>query len=326
MAFVLVKNSGSSYCHQPDAATARKLQSWTFPAYRHLLDLSPSVRHPTRGDRRPVRPVVFASFSKDHQPTGLLVGCVPNGPTPKEIEIANEAELLSVYVAPRFRHQGVAAWLVQHLEQWVCTAGFRQVTATYMTNSEESVFFEKLLASGFWSPPELRMRVYKGGLEQFMSTPWYMKYHPKHFAFTPWFDMNPREIDELEHSAQAITWVPSDLVPWSYDLATADGATSLGIYFKGSIVGWIITHRLGNDMLRLTCGFIRADLGRIGRILPALSATLERAAVSGIRRVMFAVAVDHPEMMRFADRWMKPWLSDCAETKRSVKDLPEKIC
>jgi GNAT superfamily N-acetyltransferase len=320
---VLVKNTFSGYCRQPDAAELRRLRSWTFPAYRHLLDLSPSVRHPGRGDRRPIRPAVFASFTEDHQPTGLLLGCVPNGPTPREIEIANEPELLSIYVAPMFRRQGIASLLLQCLETWTRKAGFRQLTTTYMTNGVETTYLENLLANHLWSTPDLRMRVYKGTLEQFMLAPWYMKYHPKHFEFVPWFDIDPKHIEDLERSRESTTWIPSDLTPWSYDLAAADGATSLGIYFKGAIVGWIITHRVSDDTLRLTCGFIRADLGRLGRILPALSATLQRACNNGFRHLMFGVAVHHPEMMRFADRWMKPWLSVCAETRGCVKNLPE---
>jgi GNAT superfamily N-acetyltransferase len=320
MGLVLVKNSFPGYCRQLDEATARSLEGWTFPAYRHLLDLRPSVRHPSHGDRRPIRPVVFASFTQDHRPTGLLLGCLPNGPSPHEIEIPNEAELLSIYVAPAFRCHGVAAELLQDLEDWMRAAYVPQLTATYMTNGE-TVFLERLLASRQWLTPEMRMRVYRGTLDEFMSTPWYMKYHPKHFDFIPWFDIDSKQIADLERSPESRTWIPSDLTPWTYDLATADRATSLGIYFKGAIVGWVITHRLGSDTLRVTCGFIRPDLGRLGRVLPALSVTLQQAGDTGIRRVMFAVAIHHPEMMRFADRWIKPWLSQCAETRHSMKNL-----
>lgn len=300
-------------------ATMSPLRSWTFPAYQHLLSLTPTVRRPDRGDRRPIQPIAFVSFATGDTPTGLVLGCVPSGPSPAELDISNDPELLSVFVIPDFQKRGIGRRLVGELETKVKESGYQQLSAIYMTGSPGAETLERLLISRLWSPPELRMRIYKGDLKEFMSAPWYSNSSPPGFQFFCWREVKPSELRRLKISQLNTGWIPSSLTPWSYDIESSDAYCSLGIRFHGDIVGWILTHRLPGDTLRITCAFIRGDLGRLGRSLPALSESLRRALSSGFKRIVFAVSIDNPHVIRFAERRFKPWLSECAETRGCSK-------
>src|SRR5215472_3154361 len=83
-----------------------QFRSWTFPAYRHLLSLNPGFRHPERGDRRPILPLASTSYDGSGNSTGLVLGCLPAGTQRPGTDLANEPELLSIYVTPEARHQG----------------------------------------------------------------------------------------------------------------------------------------------------------------------------------------------------------------------------
>jgi GNAT superfamily N-acetyltransferase len=301
-------------CHKLDPAQDLHLDAWTFPAYRHLLDLQPSVRR-IGGDRRPVQPLAFVAYD-GKQPQGLVMGCVPaaaNGPVP---DMPNDPELLSVFVAPAARHQGVGAQLVQALEDAIAASQFPRITAVYMTGNAEISFLEKLLKRRAWSPPEARMHVLKCSLEQARTMPWYGKYKlGKGFELFPWAELSSEAMDRLKASHRATDWIAADLKPWEYDTQMLEPSASLGIRFMDEIVGWVISHRISNDTVRFTCAFIRRDLARQGRILPAFSEACERARQAGFTRMMFATPAHHPEMSRFTERWCAPWASSWTETR-----------
>jgi len=310
----------TEYC-ELNAVEAERCRPLTFPAYRHLLDLRPGVRHPDRGDRRAIQPLGFAAV-EGGKPQGLVLGCVPFGSPDPSLELANDPELLSVYVAPAARRQGIAGALLQRLEEAVAAAGFRRLSTVYMTGPSEIESLERILQRRQWSPPQPRMLILKGTLQEIVAAPWYGKYQRRdHFEFFPWSELSAEDLERLRTSHQETGWIAKDLVPWHYDTATLEPGSSIGIRLAGEVVGWVINHRLGDDTVRFTCSFIRRDLARRARILPAYSESIRRAHEADLRRLMFSVPMHHPAMVGFALRWCAPWLSFQGETRGSAKEL-----
>jgi len=294
---------------------------WTFPAYRHLLNLNPGFRHPERGDRRPILPLASTSYDGFGKPTGLVLGCLPVGPQHPESDLPNEPELLSIYVTPEARHQGHGTVLIRHLEHRVRTAGSSRLSTVYMTRAGETDSLEHVLRRCNWSIPETRSCVYKGTLHQMQSMPWYVTTMPRHFDICRWVDVSREEISRLRESQMATGWIMPSLVPWYYEGGAIDPTSSVGILYRNEIVGWILNHKIGDNVLRFTCAFVRRDLARLGRLMPALSESVRRAIDVGFHRITFAVSAENSPMIRFAERWMRPWLSFSAETRSAFKDL-----
>jgi GNAT superfamily N-acetyltransferase len=304
-----------------DTETAAQVQSWTFPAYRHLLGQRQGVRYPRRGDRRPIAPLAMVATAAGI-PAGLVLGCVPDRTAPLRSEMPNEPELLSIYVKPAMRNRGIAGALVAELELAVGRAGFSRLSAVYMTGGADTQFVERLFARRLWSPPQVRMRVFKSTLEQAMKTPWYQRYElGAGLELVAWPDIGPAHLERLKASHQATNWIAPDLVPWAYDFKDLDRASSIGILRDGELVGWVINHRMTDETVRFTCAFIRRDLSRRARILPAVSESVRRAREAGYRYLMFTVPADHREMSSFADRWCAPWSSFHGRTVGVARDL-----
>jgi GNAT superfamily N-acetyltransferase len=307
-------------CSPLQPQQAERFRMWTFPRYRHLLDLRPSTRQAE--DRRPIQPISLLAFENE-QPVGLLLGCVPRNEKVPDLDMPNEPEVLSITVAQSRRHQGVASLLVEKFEQAVTAASFSRVRIVYMTGPPEIEFVERLLARRGWSAPKMRMLVLKGPIENFKRAPWYERYsRAEGLEFFPWVQITREDMARLKASHQATHWIANDLVPWFYTMESLEPSSSIGLRYQGEIVGWVINHRIGDDLVRFTCSFIRQDLARRARLLPAYSESMRHAAEAGYRRLMFTVPAHHPAMLNFAERWCAPWSAFIGESRDSFKDLP----
>jgi ribosomal protein S18 acetylase RimI-like enzyme len=302
-------------CRVLDPAGAERFQAWTFPAYRHLLDLRPGTRFQV-ADPRPIRPLALLG-TQDGEPAGLVLGCVPAGTG--ESALPDDPELLSVYVAPRARCQGMGRLLVGEMESAIAGAGFARAETVYMTGGPGIGFFESVLAHRGWSPPAVRMFVFKGMIRQLQCSPWFGRFElGRGFELFPWSTLGAGGMAALQESHARTGWIAEDLRPW---LHSALDASSLGVRYRGEVVGWVLNHRLGDETIRFTCSFMRRDLSRRARILPAWYESVRRAAEAGYRRLTFTVPARHREMAASALRWGAPWLTFRGETRGSSKEL-----
>ena len=297
-----------------------RVRTWTFPAFRHLLELKPTVRFLELGDKRPIQPLALVA-TENAEPKGMIVGCLPTKTPDVVIEGPNGPEVLSLYVAPSCRHRSIGTALLGELEKCVAGARHSQVSAVYMTGRPETEYLERILQRRNWTPPELRMSILKGTLEEFQSTPWYGRYRSTGLEFFPWAELDEGALEALKESQSATGWIAADLCPWEYKTVDLDVASSIGIRYKGEIVGWILNHRLSEGVIRFTCSFVRQDLARKAKFVPALSESIRRARNAGYTRFMFAVPGHHRAMHDFACRWCAPWLSFQGETRYTSKTI-----
>jgi GNAT superfamily N-acetyltransferase len=303
------------HCSRLDPADAERFRAWTFPAYRHLLDLRPGGRFQAR-DPRPIRPIALVG-TRNGEPAGLILGCVPDlagaGGLP------DDPELLSVYVAPEARRHGMGRVLVGEMEAAIAAHGFARAEAVYMTGGPGIPFFESVLARRGWSPPAVRMFVFKGTIQQLQCSPWFGRFElARGFELFPWSALQASDVAALQESHRRTGWIAEDLQPW---LHSALDASSLGVRYRGEVVGWVLNHRLDDETIRFTCSFMRRDLARRARIMPAWYESIRRAAEAGYRRLTFTVPARHQEMAASVLRWGAPWLTFRGETRGSSKDL-----
>jgi GNAT superfamily N-acetyltransferase len=291
------------------------LATMTFPAYRHLLALDPASRHPDQGDLRLVQPLGVLAM-RDGNPAGLVLGEVPIGDQ-------GAPEMLSLYTEQEARNQGVGTALVEAFERAVRERGFRRVTAVYMTGKETVGALERVLQKRGWSPPETRTLTLRFTPDEAAGTPWFGRLSlpsPEYEIFS-WKELRPEERVELERSQAERSWIASGLEPWRHDAHGFDAASSVGLRYRGSVVGWVINHRIAPDAVRFTCSFMRRDLGRRGRILPLYSESIRRLREDGCRMCTFVTPTEYRSMIEFIKRRCAPWAGLSAETRGSSKLL-----
>jgi hypothetical protein len=286
----------------------------TYPALRHLLALEPTVRFPAEGDRRRIQPLAVGA-SEQAAPVGLALGCLPLGD-------GDAPELLSFYQRPERQTPLAADGLMALFEDAVCDAGFRSLGFVYTSGTREAEALEELLARRGWSPPETRMVTLRFTLEQLKSTPWFERYRRRTgFGFVPWIEIGEAEVAALRASHEESGWIAEDLVPWGFDQQRLDAASSIAIRLGGEIVGWVLNHRIDERTIRFTCSFLRRDLSRRARIVPAYSESIARAEAAGYERGLFTVPKHHTEMVAFVERWCAPWFGFVGETRGVAKAL-----
>ena len=308
-----------------------EFRQMTFPIYRQLLDLTPTTRHPEQGDQRWVKAMAIGAW-KDGEPSGLILVELPleDGPAPGILSLGDadpderSAQLLSVYVKPSDRFQGIASALFGELENRVRELGFANLRAVYTTGKPSIAHLERIFGRYGWSSPSARslsvrftpetvlnsellaakrLRVLKRGLEIF-----------------PWSELLPQEEEMLRRSQQESPWIAPLLTPWRFDRNGFDPA-SVGARYRGQVVGWLIVHRAAFDVVRIACAYMRGDLSRHGRILALLSQTLEGLRESPCRFCSFVTPISYPLMVEFIRRRMAPVSDFVGETRESYKVL-----
>jgi GNAT superfamily N-acetyltransferase len=286
---------------------------FTFPAFRHLLTGEPA-RQNLRERSEVVRPLTVAAFA-GQLPAGLALVAVPFEPT-------GDPELLSLFVAAEARSQGVGTHLVALVEEVLGELGCERVRVVYMTGRPGIDALERVLARRGWERPSFRMASVRLSWDTFRHAPWLDRYRGiPGYETLPWASVGEAERSAARRRHEATPWINQRLAFWVYDSDGFEPATSLGIRYKGELVGWVITHRHDDETLRLTCTFIRDDLARVGLALPAVAQAFHLMPTAGYRKGMFTTPRDLPRMLEFLGKWVAPWADFVGETRGSGKAL-----
>ncbi len=304
-----------------DAAAADACATMTYPVYRHLLRLQPAPRHPEQGDDRRVQPIGSVARSGG-EPVALALAELPLDPD--DSGAAKSPEVLSLFVRPERRNQGLATALLERLEEDVRGRGFPELKAVYMGGRPANAALARVLAKRGWSPPAVRTVTLRFTPEGARSTPWFGRgrLSPGEEIF-PWTDLTTAERDQLRQSQAEAPWIPVGLEPWRHDHHAFDPVSSVGLRREGRVVGWVINHRVSEGTVRFTCSFMRKDLGRRGRILPLYTAALLRLQESGCADCLFVTPVEFPNMVNFVRDRCAPWTGTLTETYGVSKRLAE---
>jgi GNAT superfamily N-acetyltransferase len=135
---------------------------------------------------------------------------------------------------------------------------------------------------------------------------------PAGYEVFPWSELAAAERREVIERQQRAEWFPPALSPFQME-ERLEPALSLGLRHAGRVVGWLIAHRVGDDLVQCTSLFVEAGHRRAGRGVALLAAGVERFLASGIPRAIFMVDVANPAMLRFFERRLRPHLAAEAE-------------
>ena len=249
--------------------------------------------------------------------TGLAVAEVPVEPGD------GEPELLSVFVAPDHRGRGVATALVAAVEEALRARGAAAIEAVYMTGKPSISAVERIFEKRGWDAPTPRTVSVRFTMAEALSTPWYgrMGLLPAGAEIFSWKDLTAAERAWLQESNARAPWIAASLQPWRHDRLGFDPISSVGLRYRGEVVGWVINHQIDARTVRFTCSFMRKDLSRRARIVPLYSEAIRRLSETGCEICTLVTPTVYPGMLEFIRRHCAPYASFTGETRGTRKTL-----
>lgn len=299
---------------------AGAVRHMTFPAYRHLLSLGENVRHPHDGDTRRVQPLGTVAML-DHRPIGLALA---ERPVDTGEASAHESALLSLYVEASMRGRGVGTALVAALEDVMTGPLPTRLEAVYMTGKADVSAIERVFAKRGWQPPAMRTYTLRFTTDDAERMPWFgrVPLRDRDFEMFAWSELGQDERDTLVASQHARPWIPDGLEFWRHDHAGFDPVSSLGLRYRGAVVGWTINHRLAADTTRISGAFVRDDFSRRGRLMALWTESITRMKADGVHWISSITPVQLAPMVAFLARRCAPWATFVGETRGTHVDLP----
>jgi GNAT superfamily N-acetyltransferase len=296
-------------------AEAPAFEGMTFPAYRHLLSLEPAKRLPAEAEQRLVEPLALAARDAG-RPAGLVVAEIAVEPG------EGPPELLSVFVAAEHRAKGLGTALVAAAEEAIRLRGGTSVEAVYMTGKRSIEWLERIFARRGWDPPRVRAVTVRATMEEALAMPWYGRGGvPAGAEIVSWADVTESERRQIRESNDRVPWIPASLQPWRHDGIGFDRVSSVGLRYRGAVVGWVINHRVDDETTRFTCSFMRADLSRRARIVPLYTEAIRRLSQTGCRYCTFITPTVYPPMVDFIRRHLAGRVSCTGESRGTRKRL-----
>jgi GNAT superfamily N-acetyltransferase len=293
---------------------AEPCAAMTFPAYRHMLALEPTPRHPQDGDPRVVQPTGVVAV-RGGELVGMALAELP-------VEQQGKPELLSLFVQAHARGHGTGTALLEALEDHLAAQGVTRIETVYMTGGAGIPAFERVLWKRRWEAPTARTVTVRFTPESAARARWYGRVRlPAEYEIFPWSELRDEERAEMLRSNAAEPWVAPGLEAWAHDQRGFDSVSSVGLRYHGKVVGWVINHPVSRDVVRFTCSFMRKDLGRRARILPMYTASIDRLRGTGCRFCTFITPVMYRGMVDFVKNRCSDAVIFLGETRGAGHDI-----
>ena len=275
-------------------------QAFTFPRFRPRLQAL-----------KPQGLTIASAASDSNQPIGLALAEIePDG---------KSAEVLSIFVEPDYRRQGIGLALLIRLEQELFSRGCISAELVYTTGQPTTPALERLLQKCNWASPQARMLLCKASLPLMMKAPWLEKATlPSSYTIFPWAEITQDERIAIQQQQEVSPWIPKDLNPFKHE-ENFEPLNSLGLRYQGQVVGWIITHRLATDTIRYSCGFVNPDLQKRGVYISLIANAIQIQYKEKIIKGIWTVPLVHTPMVHFVKKRMAPYLTSLEETRGSFK-------
>ncbi len=243
---------------------------------RHHLTF-PDVRRTSRG--RPLgEPLIAAVAGAPERLQGLALGHVKPG--------TEQGEVISLWVPAENRRRGIAARLLEAMESGLASRGATEAELAFRAGWPSSKAMRRLLASLGWSDPEPRLRL--GTLDERMlpTARRLRRPLPEGYELFPWTELSAQEKRDIVERQRRDPWYPPDFDPFALE-EWLEEATSVGLRHEGRVVGWLVSHRVGPDVVQHSRLWVEPGHRPLGEGLPLVIEVFLRQMEAGIPRGIF---------------------------------------
>lgn len=273
-----------------EPGTALEFARYTFPKYQPLLGSDSSA--------------TIIGARKNQDPVGLAIGLLSPG--------SGRAKILSVAVSAAHRNRGLGTALLSSLEgELASSCGYAD--AVFMGGTPTSEYVHRMLERRGWGQIQKRSLFCRSdNVESLMSAPWFRRSClGGSFQILPWHQITPAEKRAVRE--RRVVSYEETLSPFIQE-DSIEPVTSMALRYQGELAGWLITHLIAPDLLRVTRMFVREDLRKRARAVPMIVESIVRYIDHPDIRVnpkrgIWDIDVNNAPMIQFAHRRLAPFMT-----------------
>lgn len=275
--------------------------------------------------------LTFPRFSKRlsiqtvHAPVLMIVavehGRAVGAVIAEHAEQATNGRLLSCWVRPDRRNEGVGTALLQRVEDLLRSRGCTELKVQYRSNWTGTAVFEHMLKRSGWRPPYCsQLLCVNHDLPRLMQTPWLQRAQlPEGVTMFPWEQLTSDEKDALNRTQATESWFDNVLTP--FQLAHIfEPNTSFGLRQGGEVIGWIVRHLVRPDTLQCTALTVRSS-APYGCGLALLKRTITTQIDLAIPNASYMIDAKNRKMIAFMRRRLAPHGMTEAENRVAYKAI-----
>lgn len=295
-----------------DAGAATAYTGLTFPIFHKAL-----AKVSATG---PAMAVGYQAFGA---PMGLIIAYMDEN---------KKAEILSIFVDKCCRNRGVATALLERMEAELVRCGCGELHVCYKRDSANVPALERILKKTGWGGPRpyfLTCKVQgRENVDGLMQADW-MNGHrlSPDFELFPWQEATKEDHEKAAEIAgnlrvaEGVVFLEDGI----FDPLKFDPLNSLGLRYRGSVIGCMLTQRIGEGMMRYDNMFVAQEFLRSdkGIVMTAEAIRRQYAVDRDIPTVgaVWRSRVVNVPMIRFIKRRLGPYLTSVMETNEAVKQL-----
>lgn len=290
-----------------DMQTIRSFEAMTLPRYRCCL-------RSEQPDGIADTIIVAIAAESDGKPAGLLLATYF-----KHIHLA---EIHSVFVEEKSRGTDIGSELLTLLEIELVLLKCYEVTIAYHESDACALFLESILKKRNWTKPVPFMIHCKFDVKAFRAN-WFIKdlKLSADFISFPWQELTTDDRKKLEFQIKQGS-IPAHVSPFLNE-AAIEPINSLGLRYKGDVVGWMITLRESIDTIRYFALYIQAQFQSQGEAIKLLCESIKLQQASNVPWGVLEVNIPQssPRWLKFINRRLAPHALEVSYTLLSRKSL-----
>lgn len=233
------------------------------------------------------------------------------------------AQIHSIAVAPEQMRIGVGTALLSWMERELVANRCTSIELMYLSEGPYTTAFERILCKNCWPTPTRCAFMGRTDYATISKAPWVKQWSkwgiPSEFQVFAWGEITTRERAYILERQAERPWFPECVNPFSRE-SQVEPRASLGLRYKGQIVGWSLARRKASNVLSHSY-FVEKQPYRPGLGLALLSQCIMLGGQIPGQDFVFDIPLDSPAMIQFIHQRLLPYVVSARTISRATKKL-----
>ena len=224
------------------------------------------------------------------------------------------ARLISLFVSPHHRRQGIATRLIAHLSSFLHQQKLTNLSVNYQAPHHQPGPMDRLLPRLGWSTPQQTFLLLKGETKQLASIAWSERFPlPEGYQLVPW---RPEFVDV---AAQLLAC--NEQRTEALQSSQLEPQVSLALLYHNTLVGWVLVNRTIANATQFSSVFVDKGHRSRGQALNLLANAFRKQQAAGIPIARAAVPSHSKAMLRLVHRHLGQHLKTITSARSSQRNL-----